>query len=95
MTVMGDTVASSRTVLIRKRPSAATSYCRFVPPSWPPPTIRVRNSVTGEPGSRVVPCVLMGAAIIEELFRAVWRDISVTDNALIRERAKARRRSSS
>ena len=63
---MGE-AASSRTVLIRKRPSRATSYWRPWTLSTPPPKIRVRNSATGTPGSSVVPVAVIVAAIISPL----------------------------
>ena len=47
--VMGEVVAST-IVLIRKRPSCATSYCILLAISRPPLQIRVWNSAAGAPG---------------------------------------------
>ena len=56
--VIGATPVSS-IVLIRKRPSGATSYCRCSP-SRPPPKIAVENSRSGVPGATVDPITAIG-----------------------------------
>ena len=58
------TSALSSSVLMRNRPSGATSYCRPCSLSTPPPTMRVGNSTTGAPGANVAPVTVIGAAII-------------------------------